>query len=483
MKTDNVVNITADHKQQGWWVNTLVSTLRRFSGSMGFGISPDGKRNYNELYGYGEVLDYKDYYGMYKRSGFGSVVVKKVAKACWKEIPKIMSGDQQILEDEMDQLSKVGLFRKMERADIMNRIGSFSVLLIGLPDSQTDLRQPAGTARDIDGMYFNPYSCDGIEIMAWDNDPISKRFGLPELYQLQTTRYGDKRKDIQQSSVVVHWSRVVHLAEGALDSSVEGASALEPVFNALIDVNKVRGGSGEAFFKNARQQRSLEADKDAKLEKGSEALATLKDNIDNFDNGWESTLRVQNMKVSQLNPSLVSPRDTFDVIVEEISGETGIPIRILTGKGGGQMAGVEDRASWNSLISDRQTSECDGYVIQLLEVMASAGMIDLPDDMTIEWPAQKAMSEKEEADSNEKKAKTLKSVIDALNTPVGDELDAESVFREFGLDGIEADYSAIDDIETDSAADEAAKIAIAKIGGTQPVDPNEPVIPPNDNVE
>ena len=464
MKNDNVVEITGEHKQQSWLVNSLANTLRRFSTSLGFGISPDGKRNYNDLYGYGETLNYSDYYGMYKRSGFGNVVVNKVVKACWKELPKIMSGDTEILESEMQQLSKVGFFRKMERADTLNRIGTFSVLLMGMPDGM-DLDMPVGTARDISGMYFNPYNFDGIEILEWDVDPSSQRFGLPVKYQLQTTSFGEKLKDINRVTVVAHYTRIVHLAEGALDSSIEGASSLEAVFNSLTDVNKVRGGSAEAYFRNSRQQRALLADKDASLDKGSSALTTLNENIENFDNGWDSTLRLKNMQVNQLNPSLVSPRDTYDVSVEEISGQTGIPVRILTGKGGGQTSGVEDRASWNALVADRQTSECDQYLIDALTLMSDAGMFDLPDDVTIEWEPLADMSEGEQSVTNKTKAETLGLVIGAMNTPVGDELEAESVFKEFGLEDIVADYSAIDDIETDSAADEAAKIALAKLGG------------------
>ena len=45
--------------------------------------------------------------------------------------------------------------------------------------------------------------------------------------------------------------------EGALDSNVEGESALQGPWNALIDKDKVRGGSGEAYFRNSRQKLAL----------------------------------------------------------------------------------------------------------------------------------------------------------------------------------------------------------------------------------
>ena len=444
----NVVEITKNDTKVGKWINSLQHTLRRLGTSLNFGISPDGKRNYNTIFGYGEQLSYSDYFGMYLRSAVGRVVVTKIAKACWNEIPKITSGETRILEEELDTLNKIGFFRALERADILNRIGKFSVLLIGLPDGNT-LDQPLGTVNNMDGLYFNPYNFDGIEILTWDIDPISKRFGKPILYQLQTTSFGEKEKDIQTTSVIAHFSRVIHLAEGALDSSIEGSSALEPVWNNLINTLKIVGGAGEAYFRNARQQLALEADKDSKLEQGSEELTKLKQNIDDFGNAWDTTLRLQNMKANHLQIQMISPRDSFDVNMEEMSGETGIPIRIFTGKGGGQTTGSEDRASWNGVIGDRRTTECDNYLFQGLEIFQEAGLLELPDNAVIEWPPQAALNEKEQAEVNERKANTFNKIIDALSKPVGDEADVETVLEAVGLEDIEIDESAIDDTDID----------------------------------
>lgn len=443
-KKAKVVNITDEHTKIGQIVNSFQQTLRRLGTMLGYGISPDGKRNYNEIYGYGEELSYSDYYGMYKRSAIGHTIVAKVAKACWNEIPEIKVSDNQILEQELDELKRLGMFTKLERADTLNRIGNFSVLLVGVPDGM-DLDQPVGRANDIQGVYFNAYNYDGVEILEWDNDPTSKRFGLPVKYQLQTTSFGDKQKDISRQTIVVHHSRVVHLAEGALDSSIEGSSSLEAPYNKVVDLMKITGGAGEAYFRNARQQRALEAEKDSRLEPGSTAVTTLKENIEAFDNGWESTLRLQNMKAHHLPVNMISPRDSFDVCVEEISGVTGIPIRILTGKGGGQLAGSEDRATWNGIIADRRESECSGYLMGALSVLAEAGLLELPDDAVVEWQPQESLNEKEAAEVNSTKATTLNTVITAMSSIAGDELDRRSVLDEFGFEDIEIDESDLDD--------------------------------------
>lgn len=441
-----VVKITKEDNAMTRMVNSIQHTLRRMGSSLNFGISPDGKRNYNTIFGYGEDLSYADYYGMFRRSAIANAVVSKIAKACWNEIPKITVDDNEILEEELAVLNKMGFFRALERADILNRIGNFSVLLIGMPDG-LELKQPLGKASGLDRLYFNPYNYDGIEILTWDNDPISERFGLPVTYQLQTTSFGEKKKDIQTSSVIVHYSRIIHLAEGVLDSSIEGSSALEPAWNKLIDLVKVSGGAGEAFFRNARQQLVLEADKDAQLEQGSVELAALKNNIEAHTNGWDPALRLQNMTAKNLQIQMISPRDSFDVIIEEISGQTGIPIRILTGKGGGTLTGSEDRASWNGVIFDRRSTECNNYLFQGLEILQEAGLLELPDNAEIEWPPQAALNEKEQSEVNERKANTFDTIITAMGKPVGDESDIKTVLKTVGLNEIEIDDSALDDIE------------------------------------
>jgi len=452
VKKSNVVEITKNDTLIGKIINGFQFTLRRMQGGLGFGISPDGKRDYNKIFGYGTNLRYSDYFAMYERHDFGHVIVDKIAKACWNELPKIMSGETQILKDEMDQLKKMGFFKALQRADRLNRIGNFSVLLIGMPDG-LDLDKPLGSATDIQGMYFNPYNFNGIEILKQEDDPLSQRFGLPELYQLQTTNHGEKEKDSHVVSVVVHHSRIIHLAEGALDSAVEGTSALKAVWNSLINITKTTGGSAEAYFRNARQQLALEADKDARLKKGSEELAALKENVEDHMNGWDPVLRLQNMKANNLNIQMISPRETFDINAESISGETGIPIRILTGKGGGQTTGTEDRASWNALISDRRTDECDDYLMQGLQIMSNGGMFKLPDNAIVEWPPQASTNEKEAAEVIKNKAEAFKFVIEALSMPVGDEADATVVLETIGFEGIEIDTSDIEPEPTEPEDD------------------------------
>jgi len=434
-------------------INAIRTISRRFNGGL-FGVSPDGKRDFNVLFGYGTHLSYADYLGMYKRGGIAGVVVGKVAKSCWRDMPKIKVNDEEILEDQLLILKRMKFFKAMERADILNRIGTFSVLLIGVPDGE-DLDKPIGQAKkdSFSSMYFNAYNEDGIEIVKTDTDPASPRFGLPELYQLQTIDVdGSRRKQVHTRSHIVHHSRIVHMAEGALDSTIEGMSALEQPWNALTDKNKTRGSSAEAYFRNARQKLALEVTDGSKPVTGELEKAALKENVENFQNGLEDVLRLHNMKANMLQPSMASPRDTFDVCIEEISGTSGIPVRILTGKGGGTLTGSEDKATWNALVLDRQDQECTSYLLDALAIMAEAGILDLPENAEIVWGVQSSLTEKEASESTKNKADAFKAVTEGLSAIGGDEVVAESVFKAIGLEEIEIDE--IDLGESDQKTDD-----------------------------
>lgn len=439
----NAVRYTKEQKAADDYLNSVINAAQtifdRGNGAGSFGVSPDGKRNYNELFGYGENLDYSDYKAMYLRGGFAKTVVDKLPKACWRDMPELKVGDNLVLVEDLKILKKFKFFKALENADILNRIGRYSVLLIGIPDG-LELHLPVGSAKKgaFKDMYFRAYSEDGITITKVDNDPASPRYQLPELYTLQTINT-DATIAQQSTSIVVHHSRIVHFAEGSLESSIEGRSCLEAPYNALIDKDKIRGASAESYYRNSRQKLALETNDGAKMSTDPAVLTALKDNVKQFQNGFEDTLRLSNMKANMLQPQIASPREAFDIAAEDVAGTTGIPIRILTTKAGGSVTGSEDKATWNGLVIDRQDQECTCSLLDALQIIADAGIIDLPENVDVIWPVQSALSEKESAEAASKKASAFKAVAEGLSTLKGDEILAESVFKEIGLDGIELD--------------------------------------------
>lgn len=428
----------------GQYLHNVATTLKRTSGTL-FGISPDGKRDYNTLFGYGVDLSYQDYFGMYARGGIAHTVVDKLPKACWRDLPRIETGDPEdptiILGEELEILRNKGLFAALERTDILNRIGNFAVMYIGVPDG-LEPKLPVGSGGVITNTFYNSYSYDGTTISQFDTNPMSERFGRPDQYTVQTTSQGLKRKDVPALAVVSHWSRIVHMAEGALDSSVEGCSALQAPWNALIDIFKFRGSAGESFYRGSRQRTELRAKDGAKIDQTTEGIAAFEAEVQAWTNGYQDYIRTQDMEAHIENPSLESPLDGFTICMEEIAGITGMPLRILTGKGGGQLVGAEDRATWNSLIADRQLAFCSPRLLDALGVLAEAGMLELPDDARVVWPVNPVLNETEQAEVTSKRATAVNQVAAAVSTIGGDDIQLGSALEAIGLGNIELNEDA-----------------------------------------
>jgi len=421
-------------------ITNQVSTLRREVTNL-LGISHEGKRDLNDIYGYPDTVsvDFQNLYQLSRRDGIANRLTFGTARTCWREGFRVVNDEEdEQLGDELKALNKKGLLNKIERADILNRIGSFSVLFVGVPDG-LDPREPIGKVAG-DGfksIYFKPFAYDGIEISGTIQDRTDPRFGLPEFYTVQKQSRGDANKDVNVFSMVVHWTRIIHMSEGALDSDVEGMGYLEPIYNRLLDINKTTGGASEAYFRNAKGKIAYEVDKDfATTLTDPAAKAAMDDGAKKYTNEFQDHTFAAGATVKTLITPHYTPKDTVMTALWAISGYSGYPIRILTGEGSGQLAGSEDQLALNAIISDRQNVVCAEWVGRLFEILSMAGMITWNDDWSIEFPKQSTTTEDQQAELDGKKGATLLSIAQAKTQPGGDEIDFRSALDELGLSEI-----------------------------------------------
>ena len=417
------------HTNLGAVLGNVATLSRRFLTST-HGVSHDDGRDVYTTYGYDRNLTFTNFFETYQRQDIATRIVNSVARSCWRDGAKYMVGEEQVLEDEMRTLVKVGLFKMIERADILNRIGRYSVLFVGVPDGNP-IDTPVGKApKDrLDRVFFAPFAYDGVVINKWETDKTSRRFGQPVEYNLQIVNRGEKRRTILTESRKVHWTRIIHLSEGALDGGLEGIPSLEPVMNRLIDLNKAIGGSAEAYFRNARGKYSLETESGFSGSLTDAEKADLDTEVQAFTNSWKDAMRLSGVNAKVLTTQHADPVGTVRVALQAISGSTGIPIRILTGEGAGQLAGNEDKESYNQLISDRQNLLCGGWLNGVLEILENAGMLDVPDKAIINWPVATALNERDVAEIRMKEGEAFSNVMTGLSTPAGAHLEVDDTLQ------------------------------------------------------
>jgi hypothetical protein len=444
MNDQKVVNISESEL-------IINATMARMSKLFdGFGVSDDGARDLNKVYGYNTNPSFDQYFSMFKRSGVANRLCSAVPRACWREGLTINGdNDEPVLVDELKELRRRGMFSKLERSDILNRVGSFSVLFVGVPDGMT-ADKPLGTsnADQLDEVYFTPYNEGTVNINKWVTDPLDPRFGLPESYEL--TPSDENVADSESTpikSIVAHWSRVVHMAEGALSNDVYGLPYLSPVYNRILDLNKTIGGGAEAYFRNAVGKFALEVEKEFKGVMDQAGKDALRTEVKNFTDGMQNYMRLNGMSAKSLSSPHQDPQSTADTILKEISAYTGLPIRILTGEGGGQYSGNEDKQSFNTIVSDRQGQICEPWLNNVLEILDDAEMIELPDNYSITWPLDESTSEKEKSEVMLNKARALELLSKALAGPMGGGLEGEITNEQAITEILGLEYKPEGDVE------------------------------------
>lgn len=392
-----------------------------------------GDRAVHEVLGYKQALEFRDFKARYYRQDIANRIVKAYPEATWSQAPVVREDDedeaQTPFEADWESLvARLGLFAILERADIQNNLGQYSVLFLGLSGQSVGLEQPARPVRGPDDvLYITPYSEEWIQIERFDGNPGSPTFGQPLLYRINFGRSGSgqtARTAMPVGTATVHASRVIHLAEDCLDDDVYGVPRLEPIYDRLDDLLKVVGGSAEMFWKDAKRRLALNLEKDAVLENA----ATLSEEVDEFMHGLRDILRVQGMNVQNLSGEVARPDYHVDVLFNSIAGATGIPKRILMGSERGELASTQDERAWLQRIVRRQERFAEPVILrQLIDRLIMLRALRAPvQPYTVAWPSLMNLTDEQRADVAQKTAAALNAYASGLaNTVV-----PEPEFRE-----------------------------------------------------
>jgi hypothetical protein len=395
--------------------NVIPGATSRGIGANGLGSTEDGSRNLWNIFKYTKNPVFQTYWDKYARQDIAHRIVVDMPRQCWRDVPDIKDK-----EKDLELLSSMGAFRALEKADILNRIGSMSVLYVGIPDGG-DSKEPLGKAspKAMSEVYFTPYPEDGVVVSDVDSDPASPRFGLPELYSLTVMNRDKDDKAGTVGSIKVHHTRIVHLAEGALSNKVQGLSSLAPILNRLDDLEKTCGGAAEGFFRVGQGAWTFEVDPQyaSSLKDDPESAKKVKLDAEAFTNGWQRFLMLFGMKATPVDVKVPDSSNSVMDSLRLIAAATGYRLRVLGVDNGGTTTGQTDKESMNSLIRDRQQTECSQWLRDLWGIFAMAGMLKpLDPTVPIEWQPFEAATELEKSEI----ARNIAQAIAQLSAAVAD---------------------------------------------------------------
>ena len=358
------------------------------------------------IYGYPDEVTFSMMLSAYSRGGAGHGAVHRLLDGCWQSTPRIkqVNADKETPWEKKTAatLRSVKAWAKLRDFDRRNMVGRYAALIYRVGDGKA-LRDPLERAQRLVDLV--PVYEDQIKVTRWNEDQTSESFGTPLMYQYRT-------KAIQATDVMgrpeqwidVHPSRVQILAEGSVGDMFDGVPMLKAGFNALVDIEKISGGSAESFLKNSARTMTFEYDGSASpvtIGADGETLS-VKDahesQVKRLNRNTDSAIVTQGAKAGVLQTHTSDPSGAFQLAANLFSASVQIPMTILFGAQTGRLASDQDKADMLARCKSRQASELTPMIEEFIRRMQAAGIIDAG-EWEVEWPDIGAPSDAEKLES------------------------------------------------------------------------------------
>src|SRR5690606_12653802 len=245
-------------------------------------------------------------------------------------------------------------WRKIAEADRRRLVGRFSGLILRIRDSQAWDQPVRGSSPALVDVI--PAWAGALQPVEFDTEPNSDRYGLPKYWQYtQTTANGGR------SQVKIHYDRIHILG----DWSADAIGFLEPAYNAFVSLEKVEGGSGESFLKNASRQVSVNFDKEIDFANLASVYGVSVDELQEkfneaareINRGNDQMLITQGATVAPLVSAVADPGPTYNVNLQTAAAALDIPTKILVGMQTGERASSEDQKYFNARCQSRRNGD------------------------------------------------------------------------------------------------------------------------------
>lgn len=384
------------------YLSTLVDRARI---AAGMGTTHNGRRDMYETLGYPDTITLPMYNFQYKRGGISARIVEAYPEDTWRAPGVLLETlDPDIdtpFEEAWEALeARLHCWSVFQRADTLAGIGRYSVIVIGAAGKPED-PLPRMTSPD-DVLYLMPYSEENATFSDPDleADTANPRYGKPNWYNVKFSSPSGQ-KSIQQR---VHWTRVLHIADGALESPLFGMPRLERVWNYLIDLDKVAGGGAEAFWLRANRGTVFNIDKDTKVSQTE--LDAMEEQVDDFEAGLRRMLLTKGVTASDLGSVTADYGPPVASTIGLISGAISIPQRILLGSERGELASTQDSTAWEARIKARRTGFARSEVVgPFVDRLIEMGALPEPGEpWFVLWPDLVERTEEQKVDMADKAA-------------------------------------------------------------------------------
>lgn len=342
------------------------------------GIGMDDKRKGTAWFEYGwpETITYQMVLGVFRRNGLASGATNKLANTCWSTLPWVIEGEADDVtspwEKEALKVLTPRVWRAFKEADLRRLIGGFSGLIIHIADGKPWDQPVTGGKHRV--VKVEP---------AWRGalDPVrgNNAIGAPEYWN---------HKSVDGVVTKIHADRIFIL--GDYD---DPRSWLEPAYNALVNIEKVEGGSGESFLKNAARQLNIDFDKEIDLGDMAatygvsiaELQEKFNDTARDVNSGNDIVMPTQGATITPLVTNVPDPSPTYNINLQTVSAALDIPSRVLVGNQQGERASTEDQKYFDRRCQSRRINVLNFDIEDFVDHLIRINLISANADYSVQW--------------------------------------------------------------------------------------------------
>lgn len=379
------------------------------------GRAADAKRPQAwQEYGYPEQLCFDDFFRLYERHGVAHGVVHRLVEKCWETSPRVIEGDEwddktpeTKWEAEFGKLAKrVKLWRAMADADVRRLVGRYSCLILQVADGK-NWDQPVNQRACV--IKVLPAWQGQMKPSAWNTNPQSPEYGEPTMWDYNEAKVDPNIEGgTPERSVSIHPSRVVVVGDLR-----DGVPFLKAGYNDFVNLEKILGGSGESFLKNAARQLAVQYDKDVNLGDIARSYGVALDELQvafndaarDLNQGLDVLMAVQGGTVNPLVAAVADPEPHFNVALQSACASVRIPAKVVVGMQTGERASVEDLRDFNKRGQGRRVQDLSPDIESLVNHLVRYKLLSAPpgefsviwDDLTESTVIEKLAQAKEMA--------------------------------------------------------------------------------------
>lgn len=426
----------------------------------GAGPGSDTKRPFAwREYGWPTDPTAEDFYALYDRQGVAYGVTHLLTDKCWETDPWVIEGSEDDNKSPTTGWEKAArLFFKRSRfwesyreADSMRLVSGWSALILQLADGKKFSDPVTGTPRLV--------KC----IPAWrtqlvPNDPIvdetNPQYGEPSNWTFKESGVTNPR------NLTIHPDRIVILGDWR-----NGRSALRSCYNDFVNLEKITGGSGESFLKNAARQIAVSYDKDVNLSDIARShgvgLDKLKEQFDlqarKLNRGIDSMIVTQGGTANALVATVPDPTPHYSVSMQNIAAAWRVPLKSIVGMQTGERASTEDANALAARAQGRRTNELSADAEQAVNHLIRIKLLaPMALEFTIMWDnlneptkAERLALADSMATTNQKNAGQGEGPVWGVNE-MREVAGYEALTDPLPLPDVEPEDDELDEVETDA---------------------------------